>query len=150
MQDESLSDIRNRVYQEEKARLEKVEQERAFLKNKDIGGHAPRPSDAFIDKSLGKQLSPREIAVAASQKAEAAAEKAERVRKEREAQQKGAQQQRNQGGDRPDGQAAARSQRQKPAQHREAAQKTGAMEKFKSWFRGQQKARARNQGRGRE
>jgi hypothetical protein len=53
------------------------------LKDKSIGGRAPRPSDDFIDRNLGPKLEKTEIDEKAKQKAErqvAEEKKAERMR----------------------------------------------------------------------
>lgn len=78
----------NEIYKAERERLQKIEQERAFLKDKSIGGqNVPRPTEDFIDRSLGQPLSNREIAEQAGQKAETqiAQERAAEERREREA-----------------------------------------------------------------
>lgn len=68
--DDQWQDRENELYKTERDRLKQIEKERAFLKDKSIGGNAPRPTDDFIDRSLGPQLNSREIAEQAGQKAE--------------------------------------------------------------------------------
>lgn len=68
--DDQWQDRENELYKKERDKLKQIEKERAFLKDKSIGGNAPRPTDDFIDRSLGPQLNSREIAEQAGQKAE--------------------------------------------------------------------------------
>lgn len=68
--DDQWQDRENELYKTERDRLKQIEKERAFLKDKSIGGNAPRPTDDFIDRSLGPHLNSREIAEQAGQKAE--------------------------------------------------------------------------------
>ena len=68
--DDQWQERENELYKAERDRLIKIEEERRFLKDISIGGNAPRPTDDFIDRSLGPQLNTREIAEQAGQKAE--------------------------------------------------------------------------------
>ena len=77
--EERKKDIENK----ERDRLKNIEEERRFLKDKSIGGNAPRPSDDFIDRNLGPKLEKTEIDEKAKQKAKRQAaqeQKAERAR----------------------------------------------------------------------
>ena len=75
------------IYRQERAKLDAIEKERAFLKDKSIAGpRALRPSDKFIDQSLGKPLGPMERGQEAGRRAEKqiAQEKAAEARKQAE------------------------------------------------------------------
>ena len=76
------------LFTQEREKLKAIEQERAFLKDRSIGGvNAPRPTDDFIDRSLGQPLNDQEIIRQAGEKAErqVAQEQAAEQAKEREA-----------------------------------------------------------------
>lgn len=61
----------NDIFREELDKLKKIEEERALLKDKSIGGpHALRPTDEFIDQSLGKPLNSMEQAQKAGERTE--------------------------------------------------------------------------------
>ena len=65
------SKSREEIYLEEKEKLEEVEKRRAFLKDKSIGGeNAPRPSDAYIDRKLGPELTQEQIIDKAGERAD--------------------------------------------------------------------------------
>lgn len=67
------------LLKEEREKLQAVEQERAFLKDRSVAGsYAPRPTDNSIDQSLGKQNSSANIERIAREKAE------QRVEQERQ------------------------------------------------------------------
>lgn len=63
-------EVLNKFYREEHEKIAKQESEKAFLKDKMIGGDALRPSDDFIDQNLGKQKTDREMVHEANIKAE--------------------------------------------------------------------------------
>lgn len=74
----------NELYKAERDRLNKIEEERQFLKDKSIGGNAPRPTDDFIDRSLGPQLSNRDIAEKAGKRAERQVAQEQKAEQQRE------------------------------------------------------------------
>lgn len=63
----SDQDKENLIFREEMDKQNKLQSERDFLKDKSIGGNAPRPSDDFIDRSLGKDQNRQERAHTANE-----------------------------------------------------------------------------------
>jgi hypothetical protein len=63
----SDQDRENQIFREELERQREAQAERDFLKDKSIGGNAPRPSDDFIERSLGRDQTPREQTHTASE-----------------------------------------------------------------------------------
>ena len=61
----------NEIFREEMAKQKEAQDERDFLKDKSIGGpNAPRPTDAYIDQSLGNSMSRMEQAQEAGKQAD--------------------------------------------------------------------------------
>jgi len=59
----------NAIFAEEKEKLQQQQAERNFLKDRSIGGqNAPRPTDDFIERSLGKDQNRQQMAVGAGKK----------------------------------------------------------------------------------
>lgn len=64
-------ELMKQFFDEEYSKLQAVDEERARLKDRsNTDGPAPRPSDEYIDQSLGPQLSHVEMASIAQDKAE--------------------------------------------------------------------------------
>ncbi|MGB7318406.1 MAG: hypothetical protein WBC85_10615, partial [Planktotalea sp.] len=59
------------IFREEMAKQKEAQTERTFLKDKSIGGaNVPRPTDAYIDKSLGNSMDRMEQAQEAGKRAD--------------------------------------------------------------------------------
>ncbi|MFK8034173.1 MAG: hypothetical protein AB8B94_08515 [Hyphomicrobiales bacterium] len=59
----------NSIFQEELKKVEDQQKERDFIKDRSIGGKdAPRPTDDFIDRSLGKDQDRVEVVAEAAEK----------------------------------------------------------------------------------
>ena len=65
-------DRRTQIFKREQEKMQAIEKERTFLKDRSIAGpHAPRPTDDFIDRSLGKLRTEKQIETEANRRADA-------------------------------------------------------------------------------